>query len=164
MAIVVNADGLCEPTNPGGVACYGWVARREGEKIGEGWGEVARGPDATNNLAEYRAVIAALEWLLGRGLAAEPVLVRSDSQLVIRQVQGRYRVRCERIRPLWQRVRELGAEFAHLEFEWVPREQNEEADLLSRRAYAEALAKGWGLGVEPAGSAAFGVRPAGGTV
>jgi len=117
MAVTVNADGLCQPRNPGGIACYGWVACRDGERIGEGWGEAARGPVATNNLAEYRAVIAALEWLLAEGLAEERVLVRSDSQLLIRQIQGQYAVRSERILPLNRRVRELAGRFRSLRFE-----------------------------------------------
>lgn len=49
MLIVVNCDGLCEPVNPGGTACYGWVAYRGQEKIGEGYGVVCSGPGATNN-------------------------------------------------------------------------------------------------------------------
>lgn len=167
MAIIVNADGLCE-RNPGGIACYGWVARRDGVKVGEGWGEVARGPGATNNLAEYRAVIAALEWLLAEGLAGERVLVRSDSQLVIRQIQGEYAVKSERILPLYRRVRKLAGRFAFLRFEWVPRERNYEADLLSRRAYGEALAgeragRSQGLPVEPVGGTVFRVRSSDGS-
>lgn len=160
MVIVLNADGLCEPTNPGGVACYGWVAWQDGKRIGEGWGEAARGPGATNNVADYRAVIAALEWLLAEGLAGERFLVRSDSQLLIRQIQGNYAVRSNRILPLYRRVRRLAGRFASLRFEWVPREKNREADLLSRRAYGEALAEdraGWsrGLPLEPAGGTVF---------
>lgn len=160
MAVTVNADGLCQPKNPGGIACYGWVACRDGERIGEGWGEAARGPAATNNLAEYRAVIAALEWLLAEGLVGERVLVRSDSQLLIRQMQGQYAVRSERILPLYRRVRELAGRFRSLRFEWVPRELNEEADFLSRRAYGLALAqdrveRSRGLLVKPAGGTVF---------
>jgi ribonuclease HI len=83
MSIVVNCDGLCEPRNPGGIATFGWLARRDGEVIGSGCGVVAKGPKATNNLAEYTAVIRALEWLLDEGFAKEVVRLRSDSQLVI---------------------------------------------------------------------------------
>lgn len=44
------ADGLCE--NPGGTACYGWVAYRDGRKLSEGWVVAAKGPEAGNNVAE----------------------------------------------------------------------------------------------------------------
>jgi len=136
--ITVNCDGLCEPVNPGGTACYGWVAYRGGEKLGEGCGVVCSGPGATNNVAEYTAVIKALEWMLENGHRNEEIEVRSDSQLCIYQLQGLYSVRSERVRPLYKRVRGLAGQFRRIRFRWVPREQNEEADALSRRAYASA--------------------------
>lgn len=138
--IVVNADGLCEPVNPGGTACYGWVAYQDKEKIGEGYGVVCSGPEATNNVAEYTAVIRALEWLLEKGFTAERIEVRSDSQLCIYQLTGVYAVRSARIKPLYRKARELARKFSSLGFRWVPREKNEEADELSRKAYAESAA------------------------
>lgn len=135
-ALVVNCDGLCEPENPGGTACYGWVAYRGREKIGEGYGVVCSGPEATNNVAEYTAVIKALEWLLKNGFAGEEIEVRSDSQLAMYQLQGFYAVRSPRILPLYQKVVSLARKFKKVKFRWVPRELNEEADALSRRAYA----------------------------
>jgi ribonuclease HI len=139
--ITVYCDGLCEPVNPGGIACYGWVAYRGPQKLGEGCAEVARGPQATNNVAEYRALIAALRWLLTRGLTEEQVVTRSDSQLVVYQMQGRYAVKSPRVLPLHREAKKLARQFQSIRFEWVPRERNEEADLLSRRAYGEALAR-----------------------
>jgi len=68
----VYADGLCEPRNPGGVACYGFVAWRGDERIAEGWGVACRGRAATNNVAEYAAAQAALERLLEMGLDHMP--------------------------------------------------------------------------------------------
>ncbi len=138
--IYVNCDGLCEPTNPGGTACYGWIAYRDREKIGEGYGVVCSGPGATNNVAEYTAVIKVLEWLLEKGFAAERIEVRSDSQLCIYQLTGDYAVRSSRIKPLYKKVKNLAKKFASLKFHWVPREKNEEADELSRKAYAESSA------------------------
>lgn len=137
--IVVHCDGLCEPINPGGVATYGWVARRGGENLREECAVVTRGPEATNNVAEYAAVIAALEWLLAAGFADEDVEVRSDSQLCINQLTGRYAVRSSRIAPLYQYASTLARCFRRLSFRWVPREQNAEADALSRRAYTAEI-------------------------
>jgi ribonuclease HI len=134
--IVVFCDGLCEP-NPGGTACFGWVAYRGREKLAEDWGVVCSGPGATNNVAEYTAIVKALEWLLGNGHAGEEVEVRSDSQLCIRQLRGEYAVRSPRVTPLHRRARELAGRFRKVRFRWVPREQNAEADALTRRAYAE---------------------------
>ncbi|MGB9848892.1 MAG: ribonuclease HI [Moorellaceae bacterium] len=136
--ITINCDGLCEPFNPGGTACYGWVAYQDGKKLGEGCGVVCSGPGATNNVAEYTAVIRALEWLLGQGLYDEDVEVRSDSQLCMFQLNGAYAVRSPRILPLYEETVSLARKFRRVKFRWVPREQNEEADALSRRAYASA--------------------------
>jgi probable phosphoglycerate mutase len=83
----------------------------------------------TNNQAEYRVVIAALEDLLGRiqREGKEPsrysVLVKTDSRLVVGQVSQGWRVKEPSLRPLVQRVQELAARFAEVEFEWVPREE-----------------------------------------
>jgi ribonuclease HI len=136
--IAVNCDGLCEPVNPGGTACYGWAAYRNEEKLGEGCGVVCSGPGATNNVAEYTAVIRALEWLLEQGLDNEDVEIRSDSQLCMFQLNGVYAVRSPRILPLYGKAVSLARKFRRVKFRWVPREQNEEADALSRRAYAAA--------------------------
>lgn len=149
-ALLVYCDGLCEPRNPGGIACYGFVIYREGEAIAQGYGEVCRGPEATNNVAEYSAAIAALTRLVDLGLTEEAVEVRSDSQLLVRQMQGEYAVRNRRIAALHGKLRRLAARFRRLRWRWVPREENWEADALSRRAYAEAVSKerARGLAVE----------------
>jgi len=138
MAIIVNCDGLCEPVNPGGVACYGWVAYKDGGKIAEDCGVVCSGPEATNNVAEYTAVIRALKWLLENGYQSKEVEIRSDSQLCIYQITGVYGVHSPRILPLWEKVSLLARRFRNLRFRWVPREQNVEADALSRKAYRDA--------------------------
>lgn len=138
-AVVVNCDGLCEPRNPGGTACFGWVAYEDGEKIAEDCGVACSGPEATNNVAEYTAVIKALEWLLESGYSKEKIEVRSDSQLCIYQITGTYEVRSPRILPLWEKVFRLARKFRDLRFRWVPRERNAEADVLSRKAYKDAM-------------------------
>jgi ribonuclease HI len=87
---------------------------------------------ATNNVAEYRALIAALE-------AAEPfraraVRVRADSQLVVRQVEGRYRLRQAHLRPLLDRVRELLGGYESVDVAHVSRAENAAADALVNAA------------------------------
>ena len=136
MKVLVYYDGLCEPRNPKGVATYGFVVYRDGAKIGEGKGLAAEpwSDGASNNVGEYRGLIAALEWLLEHGYQGAEVLVRGDSQLSIRQMQGWYSVSAPRIIPLHRRARELASKFSKVKFEWVPRERNEEADLLSELA------------------------------
>lgn len=137
--ILVSCDGLCEPRNPGGTATFGWVARRGGELLASDCGVVARGHRATNNLAEYTAIIEALGWLDGAGHAAETIVLRSDSQLAIYQLDGTYAVRSPAIWPLWSEASKLARRFSDLRFEWVRREQNKEADALTRKAYEESF-------------------------
>jgi ribonuclease HI len=139
MAVVVHVDGLCEPVNPNGVACYGYVIYRDGEKLEEGCGVVEH-PSPSNNVAEYTACIKALERLIELGLT-EDVLVRSDSQLLIYQLKGIYAVKAPCITSLYEKATALIKQFKRIRFEWVPREENEEADELSRRAYYDYVSK-----------------------
>lgn len=104
--IRIFCDGLCEIRNPGGTATYGFVVYQDQEKIYEECGVVAKGQSATNNVAEYTAGIRAVEWIRKSGLDKEKILLMSDSQLLIRQLQGIYSVRSPRIYPLWKRVKE----------------------------------------------------------
>lgn len=133
--IIVNCDGLCQPRNPGGTATFGWVARRADRLLGQDCGVVAKGPRATNNLAEYTAIIEALRWLRANGFGGERVICRSDSQLAIRQLDGTYAVRSQKILPIWSQAAQEAKAFTNLRFEWVPRNRNEEADALTRVAY-----------------------------
>ena len=136
---IVYYDGACEPRNPKGVATYGFVVYIDGKKVGEGKGLAAEpwSHNASNNVAEYRAMIEAFKWLLEHGYADAEVLVRGDSQLSIRQMQGLYAVRAPRIIPLYKEAKKLAEKFRKVSFQWVPREQNAEADLLSELAFKE---------------------------
>ncbi len=89
------------------------------------------GPLRSNNIAEYQALILLLLRLtekVGRRSDARPV-VSGDSQLVIRQLQGRYRVREPHLLPLYEEARGL-ADRLRVAFRWVPREQNRAGHLL----------------------------------
>ena len=137
--IVVHCDGLCKPYNPGGTATFGWVARRGVELLASDCGVVARGRRATSNLAEYTAIIEALRWLDDAGHAGDTIVLRSDSQLAIYQLAGTYAVRSPSMRSLWDEASRLARRFADLRLEWVRREQNKEADALTRKAYRQAV-------------------------
>jgi ribonuclease HI len=139
--IEVYFDGLCQPVNPGGIACYAFVVKSNGKTIHSDYG-VAGEPfskDSTNNVAEYTALAKALEWLVARNLASGKVEVKSDSQLVVNQLSGNYKVEAKRIIPLYRQVLLLKAKFPHIEIMWVPREKNREADRLTNIAYNKAL-------------------------
>jgi probable phosphoglycerate mutase len=86
----------------------------------------------TNNVAEYRGLIAGLEAALALG--ARRVEVRMDSELIVRQAIGRYRVRNAALIPLHNRVLALRSRFDEVVFRHVPREQNKHADALANQA------------------------------
>ncbi len=139
--IEIHFDGLCEP-NPGGVATYGFVVRRDGKKIHEGHGLACapRTPQCTNNVAEYAGLIKALEYLASLKDPG-PVVVRGDSELIIKQLRGEYKVKSPLLAPLYRRVGELAARLPSVRFEEVPREENREADALTNLAHAEYAGK-----------------------
>lgn len=141
--ITIHFDGLCQPKNPGGIATYGFVVHEGRKRLHEECGLAAEPwtPGATNNVAEYTAVVKALEWAEGAGLARRPVVVYGDSDLVVKQLTGEYKVRAPNLVGLFTRARELAERFADVRFEWIPRARNAEADALTNRAYAEFLSK-----------------------
>ncbi len=87
---------------------------------------------ATNNVAEYRGLIAALEWARTRGERA--LHVRSDSLLLVQQMLGRYRVKHPGLQPLHAKARLLAHEIGAVTFEHVRRESNAHADRLANTA------------------------------
>jgi ribonuclease HI len=87
---------------------------------------------ATNNVAEYYGLITALDYAAAHGI--DRLLVRSDSELLVRQMQGRYKVKSPDLRPLYERARKQAHGFAYFAIEHVPREQNREADELANLA------------------------------
>ena len=127
-------DGACLPRNPGGIATYGYVIFWSDKKF-EGSGVVAE--NSTNNVAEYSALIEAVRKALSLGI--KKVMIRGDSQLVIRQLLGVYAVRSPRILPLYDELSRLLDKFDDVELEWVPRKQNAHADALSTKAYLDYM-------------------------
>jgi ribonuclease HI len=137
----VYFDGLCQPKNPGGIACYAYVIKSNGKTVHSEYG-VAVEPfseDATNNVAEYTALAKALQWLVASCLASARVMVNSDSQLVVNQLSGTFKIKGKRIIPLYKEVLMLKNKFPNIEIQWVPREQNREADRLTNIAYNKVL-------------------------
>lgn len=86
----------------------------------------------TNNVAEYRALIAGLEAVAH--LRARIIRVRADSLLVIKQLRGEWKVKHANIKPLYAAARALLAEYEIVDLQHVPREQNAEADALVNQA------------------------------
>jgi ribonuclease HI len=92
--------------------------------------------ETTNNVAEYRAVIAGLERAREHGVRR--LTLRADSELVIKQLKGEYRVRDEKLIPLYNKARRLLDAFEQVELRHVRREYNAEADRLANEAMDRA--------------------------
>lgn len=88
--------------------------------------------EATNNQAEYQALIAGLE--AAAEMRAIKVTVNMDSELVVRQLQGTYKVKSPKLAPLFQRAQGLRSRFQSFQIAHVPRERNRRADALANRA------------------------------
>jgi ribonuclease HI len=91
---------------------------------------------ATNNVAEYRGLLAALQWALTHRAAV--VHIRSDSQLLVQQMLGNYKVKHPALMPLHARAQLLTHEIGHVSFEHVRRDANKHADRLANEAMDDA--------------------------
>ena len=141
MLIEVYFDGLCQPINPGGISCYAFLVKSGGRTIYSDYG-IAVEPfsqDSTNNVAEYTALVKALQWLLENKLGSTKVEIKSDSQLIVNQLTGDYKVKSKRIMSLYKQVLVLKSKFQDIQIKWIPREKNREADMLTNKAYNKAL-------------------------
>ena len=141
LLIEIYFDGLCQPINPGGIACYAFVVKSDGKTIYSDHGLATEpfSPDSTNNVAEYTGLAEALEWLVENNLISDKVEINSDSQLIVNHLRGLYKVKAKRIMPLYQKVLALKSKFHDVQIHWVPREKNKEADMLTNEAYNRAL-------------------------
>jgi ribonuclease HI len=131
--ITIYFDGLCRPKNPGGVATYGYLIYRNGKKVNSGYGVIGSGAGMTNNVAEYTALKQAAEWVNRQG-GDEEIEIKGDSQLVIHQMNGTWQVLSATSKKFVPEIRRL-FEGRKIQFIWIPREQNVEADELSNLAY-----------------------------
>lgn len=124
----VYSDGASRG-NPGPASIGAAVYNIAGEEVHTISRRIGR---ATNNEAEYQATIAGLEAALGLGGGS--VELRMDSELIVRQLEFRYRVRNARLRPFFERILELKRQFKSFKVTHVPREQNKRADELANLA------------------------------
>jgi len=100
----------------------------------------------TNNYAEYKGLLAVLEWALAN--RARRLRVVSDSELMVRQMKGRYKVKSPGLRPLWEEAQRLALKLDGFEMRHTLRGANKEADRLAN----EAMDEGQGLGIRDQGS------------
>jgi ribonuclease HI len=129
---IANIDGASRG-NPG-PASYAVVLRDPGGKIVL---ELAKNIGReTNNVAEYYALLAALDYATSHGIRA--LRIRSDSELLVRQMQGRYKVKSADLKPLHERASKLARQLEYFTIEHVPREMNREADGIANVALDQA--------------------------
>lgn len=129
MKYIIYTDGGARG-NPGPAGIGAVVMNEQGQillELAEGLGET------TNNVAEYTALVRVLEELKNLPQPSS-IEIRMDSQLVVRQLEGVYKVREPHLVPLFQRVKELLSKYPHRTIDHIPREQNKLADALSNKA------------------------------
>jgi len=127
----LHVDGASRG-NPGEAGFGVQVCEGDGRELAGLYGYLGK---TTNNVAEYQALLHALRFALERG--AREIEVFSDSELLVRQIEGRYRVKNAGLRPLFQEAKALLARFQRARLTHVPREQNRQADALANRAVDE---------------------------
>jgi len=125
---LIFTDGGAEPNpGPGGIGVV--IQNHHGETVTTISRSVGR---VTNNQAEYMAVIAALEKAISLGF--DKVEMRADSELIVRQINGRYKVKNANLKPLYQKVIELESKLKSFTITHIPRNLNREADRLAGEA------------------------------
>ena len=90
---------------------------------------------ATNNIAEYRGLLSALQWSVEQDI--QSLHIRSDSELLVKQMQGKYRVRNAKLQKLHGEATVLAEKIGQVKYEHIPREKNKEADKLANKAMDE---------------------------
>jgi ribonuclease HI len=133
-SVTVHVDGGARG-NPGPAAAAAVVTAPDGSVLAEAGEYIG---EATNNVAEYRALLLGLS--LARELGAREVDVVNDSELVARQIGGQYKVKHAGLRPLWQQAVEELRSFDRWSVRNVPRAANARADELVNEALDEATA------------------------
>ena len=132
MELTIYTDGASR-NNPG-EAGAGIFILRDGEPVER----IARYlGTTTNNIAEYTAAIIGLEQAVKLG--ASSVNLNADSELLVKQINGQYRVKNEGLKPLHAKIKELIAKIDNVKVQYIPREKNKEADALANKAIDEKI-------------------------
>jgi len=126
--VIINADGASRG-NPGPAAIGATIKDENGSVIASISRRIGI---TTNNQAEYRAIITAMDKAVSLG--AKQVIVKSDSELTVNQINGRYKIKNAGLRPLYQQVVKLTGALESFKITYIPRTQNSEADALANKA------------------------------
>ncbi len=132
MELTIYSDGASR-NNPGEAGAGIYILPVGGEPV-----RIARYlGHTTNNIAEYTAAIIGLEYAVEK--RATKVRLLADSELLVKQLNGQYKVKNEGLKPLYQKVKSLLAKIDSTEVKYIPREQNKEADALANKAIDEKI-------------------------
>jgi len=131
--VIIFTDGASRG-NPGPAAIAAIIQDEAGKPIASLSRRIGT---TTNNEAEYRAIIAALQKAVSLG--AREVELKSDSELVVRQINGSYRVKAPALKPLYQQVKKLQGFVERLTITHISRRQNTKADRLANKALGPAV-------------------------
>jgi ribonuclease HI len=134
--LILHADGASRG-NPGLAGAGAVLLDQTGRQVGSFKRFLGI---ATNNEAEYQALLLGLEGALKLG--ADRLSIRLDSQLLVRQLNGQYRVKSPGLKPLYEKALRLLRDFAEVDIIHVKRNLNTEADALANQAIDEAVARG----------------------
>ncbi len=132
MKLIINTDGASRG-NPG-PAAYGFIiVDSRGRVVCEAGKRLGV---TTNNVAEYTAVLAAFEYLFNHLLNSAPhqILVIADSQLIVRQLGGWYKVKSPHLKQIYNQIKLIELDLGTVSYKSVPREQNKRADALANQA------------------------------
>jgi probable phosphoglycerate mutase len=132
--VIAHIDGASRG-NPGPAAYAVVMESAKGSRL-TGFSEYLG--EATNNVAEYQALLAALEYALRNHYLR--IHVQTDSELLARQIEGVYKVKSPALKPLQERAKQMIASLERFSIQHVPREQNQEADQLANQALEAAEA------------------------
>ena len=126
--LLIHIDGASRG-NPGEAGFGVYVQAADGAEVAQLYGYLGR---TTNNVAEYQALLHALQYALAQG--ARKITICSDSELVVKQIGGSYKVKHPSMVPLHREAKGLIARFEQASVKHVRREQNREADRLANEA------------------------------
>jgi len=134
---VAHFDGCCEPVNPGGNMGVGAVIKQNGKKLFQYSHFIRAKPHNTNNVAEYLGMEAILDFIISNEWEGRILTVYGDSKLVIEQLFGTWKVRGGLYVPFFvsckNKLAQARAMNNSIDGIWIPREQNFDADTLSKQ-------------------------------
>lgn len=133
----LHFDGSCGPKNPGGTAAFAYTIHKNGLALTNGREVIGTGPAMSNNLAEFAGLGFALRRCSLLAKHGDIINVRGDSQLVINIMGGRWKAKADKLYyPAYEcaakELRYLRLSRILVNLDWIPREQNTEADILSK--------------------------------